>query len=943
MFEHSINIKYKLIFSIALTLLIFTFMGGYAKADSANVVRVTKGGNTAPDIRDGCGKHNSYVNTIVYVELVDENGNFVGYADNFNVNVQGIDTSDNWYNGSINWHYGHDLIHKVNADGSWGGSAHWGKTFSSTGGADEEQQFQGCDSKRVEEAFGPNYYDRGAKKALVFQNQTKPFYVINCGYQNDHARGVRFTGQGTPSIPSGFIADGWASGRGDAEISPRTNVSWQGDINKDQFVILLRYKVKGITDSSKIWSRIDRAYKQPALITKEAGNTISFEHYFHKGDGEGKTWNVDIFSSSGANNDYYSLDVNANGAQTRYKQTDRYFAQRGGYCEWADYIRTSGSPPQPKGSSLVGPGFLQGVCASIIGWNITGSSGLLFTNRVSPVGSPVIFWHRIFNYTLNDAQGAGGARAKNAWADVKGHNAGSGNVDFSTGVIPANSEDSTHFYRYDNLPPGLYCQNMGYGPLADNNGNWADTAPACVNVYAATANTPPATTYEKQPANGATIRMSVNINVGNSCPPPGNVTLPWSYSIVGNGINITGNGPVIDPGVGCVPGNNTKEVLVPIDSSLATKLNAYSPQDNITSPITMTTTISGDTKSAVMTVNEVPYARFYGNDIYARSSSNGNIKFNDTDTNNGVGTGSILSGFDGRGSVAQYAAIASGSISLDTSVFRSATGNWLDTPPPKGNNLPGSSLGSMKSVSDQINALRMPSDCKNTMYGNADPTYNWGNLSQYSSRCYEIDNISGAALNINNYTGNVTGPITYRGKYTIKANGDVYITNNIENATNSSDYSDPAKIGVLLIAANNIYIDKSVERVDAILMANNNIITCTNGSNPNIASANWDSDCRNTLTINGSLSAANIEFRRSIGTRLLAPNLDTASGKATCRSWAGIKNCTARGNGSDGATNTSGGTAELINFPAYLYFAKPYLFDESSDKYNSVYNSAPRL
>ena len=108
-----------------------------------------------------------------------------------------------------------------------------------------------------------------------------------------------------------------------------------------------------------------------------------------------------------------------------------------------------------------------------------------------------------------------------------------------------------------------------------------------------------------------------------------------------------------------------------------------------------------------------------------------------------------------------------------------------------------------------------------------------------------------------------------------------------------------------------------------------------------------------TLTINGSLSASSIKFRRSVGTRLLAPigppNIDTANGYATCRSYAGIKNCYPRGYGtaSNSPTaqeiNTSGGTAELINFPAYLYFAKPYLLDDGAKKYNSSYIAPPRL
>jgi hypothetical protein len=501
---------------------------------------------------------------------------------------------------------------------------------------------------------------------------------------------------------------------------------------------------------------------------------------------------------------------------------------------------------------------------------------------------------------------------------------GSTNKQLSSGGVVSN-------YNFVPTVPGSYCRKItleptprpGYATYIDK------SAEQCIYVNKVPTGSgnigtsPISVNMEKN--NPAKFNVGYTIEYGpGGCPPAGSgltTTLTGQYQIAAPvNKNIAINDII---GNGNCPGSFSQNVT--LDNGQSNSLNSANPGNSVS----YRTVINGvNSANANITVFEVPYARFYGNDIYARS---GNIKFNDTDTDNRVG-GSVPSGFDGRGSVAQYAAIASGSISLDTSAFRPATGNWWDTPPPKGNNLPGSSLTSMKSVSDQIGALRMPAGCKT----------GFSEFSGSETQCFEITG--------NQDLGNTLS--SYSKKYTLKANGDVYITNNITQG--AADYTNPTTTPVLLIAAKNIYIDKSVERVDAILMASNSIITCTDGSNPNLPlRANWDTDCRKTLTVNGSLSAANIEFRRSVGTRLLAPigppNIDTANGYATCRSYAGIKNCYPRGYGtaSNSPTaqeiNTSGGTAELINFPAYLYFAKPYLFDESSDTYNSSYIAPPRL
>lgn len=138
--------------------------------------------------------------------------------------------------------------------------------------------------------------------------------------------------------------------------------------------------------------------------------------------------------------------------------------------------------------------------------------------------------------------------------------------------------------------------------------------------------------------------------------------------------------------------------------------------------------------------------------------------------------------------------------------------------------------------------------------------------------------------------------------------------------TGPLDGADPnLPTGVLLIVAKNIYIDKSVQRIDAILVAENTIYTCTEGASL-IPYADLDNagKCRNSLTINGAISAQNIKFQRVGGSRYLNSIYDE---QQNCHLSHGIQNCAARG----GMPNNTGKTAEIINFPAYLYFTSPYL------------------
>ncbi len=409
------------------------------------------------------------------------------------------------------------------------------------------------------------------------------------------------------------------------------------------------------------------------------------------------------------------------------------------------------------------------------------------------------------------------------------------------------------------------------------------------------------------------------------------------------------------------------------------------------------------------TVFEVPFARFYGNDVY---STNGQLKFNDS---NNVA-------FDAKGSVAQYAAFAAGDTNyLDTAGYRK---DLLSPNPPTGlssNNYPfHSSINAEKVYNDAesnlpincpnyaggtlpatgcFNATGNPTtingsayntkttikgsnvvingDISNTSFdtsstvgatiyrhpwwwgGNHSATFTEGtyNSAQLNAKGFATngtsdgDGISGVDVSPGGYRVTLYKGDNLTGASLVLTNDnlDLSTVSSWNNATKSliieklptANYNVDAT-GVLLIIADNIFINKTVERIDAILIARNAIYTCTNGTAPITNSSLEDpNNCRKTLTINGSISAPNIAFQRVGGSRYLNQGVgDTADRTSNCAAWKGIKNCGARGD----IDNPSGKTAEIINFPAYLYWAQPYLVNKagSGGTYDSLNLAPPR-
>ncbi len=447
----------------------------------------------------------------------------------------------------------------------------------------------------------------------------------------------------------------------------------------------------------------------------------------------------------------------------------------------------------------------------------------------------------------------------------------------------------------------------------------------CVHVIDPEAIVPSRVEYEKGSGSVTVAGTNINVNNGGSCPVEP-INIPYSWSIGG-----ISSGP-LSFNYGGVYGCNNLTNVISIPNSIKNQLNQKNPGP---SGITYSITVNGETAPpGEINVYEVPFARFYGNDIYA---TNGDIKFNSY-TNNPSHT------YDGRGSVVQYAALASGSGVIDSAAYRWSSGLPIPQPnAPNGLDSMNSYLANTSSTSVYNSVINnLPSDCNTSV----DHT-----LPVSTNKCVKLNDdtyFGGANIKIlGNGDTHGAGDITYNKKITVvnDTNRMLMIIGNIVNTTADADYTDPSKAGVLLIVSDgDIVIDNNVQRIDAILVSKGNIYTCGFagfGPGKKVSQDSIDEVCRNNLTINGSLSAKNIDFRRVGGSRYLNTGLgDTADGMVNCMAFRGIKNCGVR----DDMPLNTGKTAEIINFPAYLYWATPYLEEQagSSGTVDAMFVAPPR-
>jgi hypothetical protein len=357
----------------------------------------------------------------------------------------------------------------------------------------------------------------------------------------------------------------------------------------------------------------------------------------------------------------------------------------------------------------------------------------------------------------------------------------------------------------------------------------------------------------------ADVTLAAPVCVNVLAPPTMSITVPTDYEIGSDTVAPTNGGSLVTSllvgyTVSCnsyvgtlslaitapsaFPGQTTSVNCATSGQSLSGTWNVWN--SNIDSyPLgkyVFTGSITGGAPSGVppptlpitanpgtLQIYTVPYARFYGNDIYSGSS----VTFN---TKNSLNTGT-------DGSASQYAIIAKGTISMASAAYR------------YGKSSPGLNDLSAALTTSPLQSLA-------GTQGSGSQTVDWGTTGYYGNPA--TDTVLSAQAN-------VAKKITVVGK-DVYINGDITIdqTNLPSSTTPFDDSKTPV---VLIVSTGNIYINSSVKRIDALLQAGRDIYTCNNSTNsPSIAV-----NCTNKLIINGAIGAAqSIHFGRSTGTRLLA-------------------------------------------------------------------------
>jgi hypothetical protein len=423
--------------------------------------------------------------------------------------------------------------------------------------------------------------------------------------------------------------------------------------------------------------------------------------------------------------------------------------------------------------------------------------------------------------------------------------------------------------------PGMYCRGIsiaanakpGYAIVNGNGGQ------SCVNVVEATTSTK-VDDYEKGSGN-QDITHTINIS------PCVDINVRWTVSGTQDGVayNTTRDTPL-------GPGNCSKTETYQNTEVYLNKLPAgfNSGSYNTTSPT--------HTSSDSFTVYEVPYTRFYGQDIYATGCYAGSVA-NLVNINGKAffNTKASPPSTNSDGGAGQYATIAKSTINMATAAFRSTN----PTPP--------SGLSVQNYTGPMSCSKGIHTSVTNQLPGPINSNWSGGSISGLPAGYYKANG------NIN-MSGDISNSIT------VSSEGNVFIDDDIKGGSMNK---------VVTILADNIYVKSSVQQLDAILIAKGTVYTCAENSSSEVTRNNWATQCNHKLTINGAVSAKNIKFARSIGTRLMASDLTPDGNTIT---------------GSNGGISTA---AEIINFPAYLNFAPLQLDDNSDDSYQAIFNVPPYL
>lgn len=437
-------------------------------------------------------------------------------------------------------------------------------------------------------------------------------------------------------------------------------------------------------------------------------------------------------------------------------------------------------------------------------------------------------------------------------------------------------------------PPGTtYCRLTQYAPSSSSNPAASNGPTVCATVRYDFALTP---TVNIEINDGATTGSAAEVgdkvefiyavnNVGTTASMSTNCTV---YGLSKNGFNTvpTPNDTTSDvgytqPAHGCprvfAASTNTTLVTETIASIPATSLNKTLCRTLSISPVAP----AGGTQTAeaCVTITAKPYLRIYGGDVSAGNGFTSGT--GSTCTNN---AGAAVVSWNQRGGGPGWAGAGTQFATYALSKIFDFADN-LGNPPGGGNASTKPSGFSFSNTTTDINNGDFGGSlgsipCIQDYWDTTGATNYAGPLATTSTGKY-----------VGFTPAIVSGTMSVNQRVVLYNNGDVYINGNITYPASWPVDQPPL---FMLVARGNIYIRKSVTRLDGTYVAQRNgagaggtIYTCANSVFPPTAILPTDptayGDCNTKLTINGSFVANQVQFMRTFGTLSQAVAGETAS------------------------------------------------------------------
>lgn len=353
-------------------------------------------------------------------------------------------------------------------------------------------------------------------------------------------------------------------------------------------------------------------------------------------------------------------------------------------------------------------------------------------------------------------------------------------------------------------------------------------------------------------------------------------------------------------------------------------------------------------------VTDIPYTRFYGNDVIS------GIKFAGSPLNCNPSSAGLVGyssgGTRARGTGSQFAAMSLGQISYFASAFlRSASANPTSVNGLSFANTTGGYGGYFNSSSSGCPTLYNYYAQKTTNNNIITNVHPGGNT-------YDVSTVSGQAqISMPGSVLTITGN-SIQGVHVLYVNGDVYIPSNLNFGTNGSFDTTTGKVSnvpsLYIIALGNIYIGPGVTHLDGVYVAENQcdaggtscgpasggiINTCSYIPNNNapanptgsFSTGTLYSACDNQLTVTGALVAHDVKLERAHASfRNSKKGENPLSGS--------IHDCSV-GNGPMPQPSAPDCSAEVFNFDPGIYLGDPNFGASQKNNYDQALSLPPVL